>query len=97
MHTRIQWSSSAFNAEHANHRLIVFMDQSVQEGLQVLIDRVDNTQPLVDELQSSLDFYRKESKRLREELDLCRLMLVENEKLSNRSVALVVNKIVKQV
>ena len=77
--------------------MFVLMDQSVQEGLQVLIDRVDNTQLLVDELQSSLDFYRKESKRLREELDFCHLMLVENEKLANRSVALVVNKIVKQI
>jgi len=69
------------------------MNPSIQDELRTLIDRVECTQALVDDLRSSLEFYKSESKRLREELTFCSVLLEKNEELLQGSVALMVNEI----
>ena len=69
------------------------MNPSIQDELRTLIDRVECTQALVDDLRSSLEFYKSESKRLREELIFCSFLLEKNEELLQGSVALMANEI----
>ena len=64
------------------------MNPSIQDELRTLIDRVECTQALVDDLRSSLEFYKSESERLREQLTFCNVLLEKNEELLQGSVVL---------
>ena len=68
------------------------MSHSIQEALQILIDKVESKQAFLDELTSSLEFYKRESERLRQELNCCYSLLRKNEELFNRSHSLIVQK-----